>query len=249
MRLVLEEKQHASSYFCTFSVDDAHRNEGHSLSVEVWQKLMKRLRHHRPGDGIRYFCAGEYGSRTLREHYHALLFGLVLDDLVPIAGKVGEFTSEFLNEVWGMGFVHVGAVTADSIAYCTEYIVDKRTGPLAESHYSWVDPVSGEVHRRTPEFALMSRRPGIGAAGFQRWSAEIFRGDFIAIKGGGKAPVPAYYDRLLLREDPEFLESIKVARMERAATPQNAWNSTPERLAVREEVARSRRQAFRKGVL
>lgn len=249
VRLTHESKLHAFSWFVTFTYDDQHLPRDRGLHIEHVQGLHKRLRARRAGERIRFFCAGEYGPDTLRPHWHDLLFGLRLDDLRPIAGKAGEFTSKFLSDVWGMGNVHVGSVTPDSISYCAQYTIDKRTGQLAESHYRRIDPDTGEVYQVAPERALMSNRPGIGAGAFERWKGEFTSSDFVALKGGGKAPVPAYYDKLLTRENPEFMETIKLARIERASDPKAVANSTAERLAVREEVARARRGVYLKRTL
>lgn len=246
VRLVHEAKLHSDNWFVTWTYDDDHLPPDRGLHVEDMQALMKRIRRRRSGELIRFFTAGEYGPSTLRPHWHSLMFGLRLDDLRPLAGKDGEFSSRFLDEVWGKGSVHVGTLTAESVAYCSQYVVDKRTGQLAESHYSRLDPVTGELYQVAPERALMSNRPGIGKLAFERWQADFTSGDFVAIKGGGKAPVPAYYDKLLIRENPELMEQLKLARMERASDPKVVANSTPERLAVREVVARAKRAAYRK---
>lgn len=42
---------------------------------------MKVVRRRFPDDRIRFFAAGEYGDKTFRPHYHAILFGLHLHDL------------------------------------------------------------------------------------------------------------------------------------------------------------------------
>ena len=54
---------------------------------------------------IRYFLSGEYGSRTFRPHYHAIIFGLHLDDLVFWKfNALGQpyYTSESLEKVWAV---------------------------------------------------------------------------------------------------------------------------------------------------
>lgn len=248
-RLTHESKLHADSSFLTFTYADEHRHADRSLHLEDLQKCIKRIRRRREGEKLRYFAVGEYGEHSFREHWHMLAFGLRIDDRRAVAGKPGEFTSAFLDDVWGLGAVYGGSVTPESIGYCSGYMIEKRTGPLAEAHYAWTDPDTGEVHHRRPEFAVMSTNPAIGRGAFERWSSEFYDRDFVAQRGGGKVAVPAYYDRLLTREDPELMESIKVARLERAADPKAVANSTPERLAVREEVARARRKTFRKSTL
>lgn len=44
------------------------------------QLFFKRLRHKYPANKLKYFVAGEYGSRRGRPHYHALIFGIPFQD-------------------------------------------------------------------------------------------------------------------------------------------------------------------------
>lgn len=70
-----------------------------SLSKRDFELFMKRLRKaidaKFPGTKIRFTAAGEYGSLTARPHYHGLLFGIGLDDVMPLVEKC-----------WGKGHVH-----------------------------------------------------------------------------------------------------------------------------------------------
>jgi hypothetical protein len=117
--------------------------------VQLW---LKRLRKHFSDRQIRYYLAGEYGTKTHRPHYHALLFGVgpsELDELyLQYGGKSGERRHSLLSDSWSFGLVHVGDVQRESIQYVAGYVTKKFT-----------KKGDGNV----PEFALMSRRPGIGA--------------------------------------------------------------------------------------
>ena len=94
-RCLLELKYHDSAWFCTFTYDDDHvprtyypdPETGEAIPALTLQKrdfqlLMKRIRKKFENDKIRFFMSGEYGSQTFRPHYHAILFGLHLDDLL-----------------------------------------------------------------------------------------------------------------------------------------------------------------------
>jgi len=249
IRNVHESKQHDHSYFVTLTQDDDHIPPGGALDYTHVQAAFKRLRR-RVGP-FRHFTVGEYGENFLRPHYHSLMYGLVLPDarLVSQGGEQPRWESAILSEAWGRGFVYVGSVTPESIAYCSNYVVDKRTGPLAEVAYRRVDPDTGEVYQVPPEFARMSLRPGIGAGAFELWSDEWYHEDCIRARDGRPSPIPAYYDKLLTRRDAEYMETLKVARLAEAMLPANVWNSSPERLVVREEVARAKRKLYLKRTL
>ena len=47
-----------------------------TLCKRDWQLFMKRLRKAFPDRKLRFYMCGEYGSHTLRPHYHAIIFGL-----------------------------------------------------------------------------------------------------------------------------------------------------------------------------
>lgn len=82
---------------------------------------MKRLRFYLDGRKIKYFACGEYGGKTGRPHYHAIIFGISLDDFQQI-NKNNDFYS---HEAWNKGNIFVGNVTYDSAAYVARYIQKK----------------------------------------------------------------------------------------------------------------------------
>ena len=77
-----------------------------TLRKRDYQLFMKRLRKAFPNDKIRFYAAGEYGPKTLRPHYHAILFGLHLDDLGFYENSDQNFPyywSKSLQKVWDEG--------------------------------------------------------------------------------------------------------------------------------------------------
>lgn len=83
---------------------------------------------------VRFFAVGEYGERYGRPHYHVIIFQ-----------KTG--TLEDLVTSWKLGHVDVGNVTPKSCAYVAGYAVKGSRWPVIKNK----------------PFALMSRKPGIGA--------------------------------------------------------------------------------------
>lgn len=149
IRLLLEAAQHEHSLFVTLTYDDKHYPRDGCISVREAQLFLKRLR--RVAGSFRYFLVGEYGERTERAHYHALLFGL----------RDGRC----VDQAWGKGFVHVSGVGPESIGYVAGYCLK---GATTEKGIKWI----GLTGKR-PEFARMSLRPGIGAAVAAEISARL----------------------------------------------------------------------------
>lgn len=154
------------NYFVTLTYSDKFLPAGLTLDKRALQLFMKRLRKHY-GDGIRFYGCGEYGDRTKRPHYHLILFNCKLDGLRFYKHQADGsplFYSETLEKLWPFGFNVVGEVTFESCAYVARYITKKIFGDKAEAHYGG----------RQPEFTVMSRRPGIGSAWFERYGKHAY---------------------------------------------------------------------------
>lgn len=152
MRCVDEASMWADNSFVTLTYDDAHLPKDKSLHVEDFQGFMKRLRQdvwrksHRRD--VRFFHCGEYGEKYSRPHFHACLFNLAFHDRKPWkASKAGEmmYRSPTLESLWPNGYSAVSDVTFESAAYVARYVLDKVTGPAAETHYERADTKTGEV--------------------------------------------------------------------------------------------------------
>lgn len=212
--------------FLTLTYSETNLPQTGSLDVPEYQRFFKRLRRARPGKRLRYFGCGEYGDRTQRPHYHAIVFGEAFrgDRKRWKRGKRGDeiYVSAELDSIWKLGACYIGEVTIDSAGYVARYAIKKVNGDRADAHYQG----------RTPEFMTCSN--GLSQRWFDLYSDDLYSGDFAVFKGK-RMRVPRAYDRKLPED---LLEEIKAKRILRAE--QNAWNNTPERLAVREEVTRAR---------
>ncbi|WNK12506.1 MAG: replication initiator protein [Microvirus sp.] len=239
IRLTHESKFHQRQCFVTLTYREDQCPPHGGLDKSHFQKFIRRLRK-RLRVKIRYYMCGEYGDTTGRPHYHAILFGVWFDDARLSNGlnpnrQSNYYTSKMLDELWTHGDCIIGHVTPESCGYVARYIMKKITGDLATSHYTRVDP-DGEIHEILPPYNAMSLKPGIGHDAFQKWREDFTSGDFVALQGGGQAPLPEYYDRLIERSDPELLAVLKARRQMRAMEPKQVANTRPARLAVREEV-------------
>jgi len=246
-RCVHEAQFHDEKCFVTLTYSPESLPTDGSVDVAVLQRFLKRLRRALAPRRLRYFACGEYGGRTLRPHYHLLLYGYeFLGDrrLYKVTPHGYTYTSVELDELWGLGQCVIGSLTSQSAGYVARYSLKKVTGDRAERHYERVDPVTGEITRVSPEFVVMSRRPGIGHEFFTTFSSDL-REDFAMVlnpDGAHKVPVPKYYDKLFHAAE---LERRKLERKKRAL--KHRANQTPARLAVREEVKQAQLRALKRG--
>lgn len=132
-RILLESYAHEGSCFITLTYDDKYCPSG--LQRTEAQKFMKRLRHHIKKAGlppIKYFMIGEYGSKTLRPHYHAIVFGLpecMTNRRLGVKKNMNCRcqTCMVVKQAWTNGMVDIGTVTPQSAAYVTGYCTKKGT--------------------------------------------------------------------------------------------------------------------------
>ena len=204
VRLTHESQLHKASSFITLTYSDDFLPEDHSLSVVTAQRFMKRLRKAIRPDSIRFFLCGEYGEKTKRPHYHAIIFGHAFPDRIHHRNtKLGQplYISETLDKVWPFGYHSIGDVTFKSAGYVARYATKKILGADADEYYCG----------RVPEFATMSRHPGIGADWFAKYGDDVYPHDYV-ILDGRKIQPPKFYDMLLEQKDPEMFQRVKDAR-------------------------------------
>lgn len=247
IRLVHESQGWDVSQFVTLDYAPEHLKSW-SLVYRDFQLFMKRLRKEVTGvtaspDGgrpIRFFVAGEYGGRFQRPHWHAILFNLVLRDREEF--RNGSFRSETLERLWGNGNCVVGDVTPASCAYVAGYTVEKAKRRRAFQANEVVDVETGELITRRDEFNRMSNKPGIGAYWYRRFAGDLFPRDS-AVQDGKEYKVPRFYYEKFKRDHPLEAEEVAYERYLRARAGDPEEN-TPERRAVREEVAEARLRFF-----
>lgn len=238
VRMVHESKEWPSNYFVTLTYDEANLPKYGSLVYAHYQEFMKVLRMNRwrkTERKLRFFCAGEYGSRSARPHYHAILFNLVLSDLHQVGADL--FSSPLVDKLWGRGECKIGAVTPESAQYVAGYCVDKVTGAAAPAHYRVVvDYETGEMADIEPEFCHMSLKPGIGAKWMERFSSDVYPEGKVVFNGKKWLP-PRYYDSLYARVCPDSMDTIRAQR--EVDGKSRAEDNTRARLVTRSTVARS----------
>lgn len=227
MRCMHEASLYEDNCFITLTFADSV-NLNPSLDKSDFQKFMKRLR--KKVGFVRFYHCGEYGDKLERPHHHACLFGFNFPDreLWSIRGGVRLYRSALLESLWPFGFSTVGDVTFESAAYCARYILKKQLGKGAGDYYANKCLV--------PPYTTMSRRPGLGAGWFSKYSSEVYPSDFVVVRGGVKCRPSRYYDSIYDSLSPDSFEVVKKKRLTKAKEFAISPDNSSRRLAVREKV-------------
>ena len=255
LRCLHEKKMWEHNWYVTLTYNDENMPPGGSVCLRDVQLFMKRLRKAKNSceeNPVRFFLGAEYGDENRRPHYHALLFNVRFGDVRVHGHNLrGEplYTSAELSGLWSndggktsMGFCTLGEVTFDSAVYCAKYAmkalnISDESPPEARKAYEEryvVYDADGVVHERAREFAVMSRRPGIGAGYYEKYGAEVRAHDSVVVNGMEVRP-PRYYDTKSDNLDSDAFARLKRKR-KRLAVLAKADN-TQERLRVKERLA------------
>ena len=158
--MLLEQSQHKESAFVTLTYNEGECPLIYHPEHDIWiptlvkshvQKWIRSVRKKAThlGRELRYFAAGEYGTKGGRPHYHLITFG------------IGPTWNQIFYESWNKGFVSSYEATARSMAYVAKYCLKGGNDPelrLPEyGEYSLENP-----RLTTPPFRLTSRRPALG---------------------------------------------------------------------------------------
>ena len=220
-RCYLESLTKSPNWFVTLTYNEEHLPrqfftndndeifEVNSLQKNDLSSFIKRLRSHYDyydkKNNMSFYACGEYGSNFFRPHYHLLIFGLPIDDLVYHSTKNGfvTYNSPTFENLWKKGFVTINEFSWETAAYVARYMLKKQKGEDFEQYKKF---------NLVPEFVNMSRSPGIAYDYYQMNKEKIFNDGFISVKnfkGIFHDSIPAYYYRLLKKENPDLFFSLK----------------------------------------
>lgn len=165
-RVSYEVERSLCSVFVTLTYDNEYLpyNVYPTLLKSDLQKFFKRLRK-RTGIELRYFACGEYGTHTIRPHYHAIIWSKQI------------FKLEDIQTSWNLGHIQFGNVTGKSIAYVCKYVLKSSKYP---------------EHSEKP-FVVMSRRPGIGIDYVTEQTEKYHETHPYFVSNGFKTRLPRYY--------------------------------------------------------
>ena len=209
-RLMLEATQWETNVFVTLTYDDEHLPEGGTLVPKHAQDWLRRLRKTTP-DKIRFFLVGEYGDKSERPHYHAIIFNYPCclrgrtDHVTRMVSGSCCKVCDTVGRTWTFGSVDLGEVNKESAGYLCGYTVKKMTAP---------DDV--RLNGRHPEFSRQSngggrngeKLGGIGAGAMIDVAADILGSEKITgphdvpfnIRHGGENMPMGRYLRGILKQ-------------------------------------------------
>lgn len=180
-RLMAEYRVSKIAYFLTITYADGFLPKNNLLCKSDIQKFAKSIKDyflkHFGYKDIKYYIVGEYGSKSLRPHYHAIFFNLPLDikdfslcgincNLIPdkdfykcklldsgISTGSKIYKCKFLDNFWSRGNIIVGSVSSQSTAYCARYCNKKLNRESDEKELL-------KILKVQPEFLLCSKNLG-----------------------------------------------------------------------------------------
>lgn len=239
---------HTHNSFLTLTYNEEHLPKEGNLLHDHFQLFIKRLREaalqedehnptvlhrrhipngcHEQRAIVRYHMCGEYGPMTGRPHYHANLFGVNFADKTiykktPAGSQL--YISKTLDKLWALGQCTIGHLTWQTAAYTARYNM-KKAGEKNKNEI--INPETGEVIKRTPEYQKMSRNPGIGGNWIEKYITDVYpRGTVIV--SASEVTAPRFYDERYKRLDENAYNELKLRRQhEQAKRPVDITTST-----------------------
>lgn len=196
-RILLEASQSVDNAFITLTYSDETLPNSGSLIPEHLQLWLKKFRKAISPARVRFYAVGEYGDVSQRPHYHVVMFGypnclrgqsrmgLMPPHLVTPERKCCRHC-DLIARTWQLGGIFVGALEMKSAQYVAGYVMKKMTNMQDE-----------RLNGRWPEFARMSRNPGLGVGAMHdvadvlmRFNLEASQSDVPVTLAHGKKELP-----------------------------------------------------------
>lgn len=213
VRATHEAQMHPESCFITLTYSDTHLKSP-KLIYKDWQNFMKKLRKTVP-QAIGVMVVGEYGEKTKRPHWHAILFNFDFKDKVFLReNELGDklYTSKTLEQLWGKNDSEqkpneIGNVTFKSAGYVARYSTKKLVHGLDDNH---------DFH---PIFRTSSKH-AIAKKWLETYYLDVFSYGHVILNNGQSCPIPRYYEKWLKKEHPDvwinYLQTSKEQKLKTA---------------------------------
>lgn len=220
VRCVHEAKMHQDNCFITLTYADEHLKSS-KLQYIDFQLFAKRLRKkiHKEAKKQGYdpeekkisiFVTGEYGDKTKRPHWHAIIFNWRPTDTVHLyTNERGDqvYSSNTLNELWPHGRTELGSVTFESAGYVARYAAKKLVHGADQDHD--YQPISKK-----------SSKNAIGKRFLEKHYKDIFNYGEVILDNGTKSTIPRYYEKWLQKNHPQewidYVTKLKAQRLRAA---------------------------------
>ncbi|MBD5584332.1 MAG: hypothetical protein HDQ88_04565 [Clostridia bacterium] len=232
LRCHLESLYHDQNCFITLSYNNENLPKNRSLELSDLQKFWKRLRKSLPKETkIKYFACGEYGPKTLRPHYHAIIFGYMPDDIKPWKKNHQRdqlYISEKIEKIWGKGYCIIGECNYNTAGYVARYCTKKLKNELKIKH------------NKAEEFIVMSRNGGIGISYYKEKKEEIWEDQGIYIKKPNKnaslESIPKFFMKKFKEEkDQRILTEYRDQMQIKKVRMKENWEEILSRTDLNEE--------------
>lgn len=228
-----------SNVFITLTYSDKNLTSNRLIKKD-FTDFLERAKYNL-GYRALYAC-GEYGKKTQRPHWHAILFDFPLKDLKFYSkNKHGHplFTSETLDDLWPYNektFPNkIGLVDYGSAAYVARYHAKGLIhGNKQEQQTDGLSPISIKTR-------------GLGKTFLEQHWKDVFSYGYI-IHNGTKHSIPRYYERWFEANHPshylDYVTQVKIPAIKRGEIlgdiQHERWINHPERqihpLKTREEI-------------
>ncbi len=186
-RLSEESKVSSSASFLTLTYEQSPLSPSltPTLLKTDFQKFLKRLRKILNNSGIKYYACGEYGSKTQRPHYHAVIFNLP---------QLWLQKPELIQDTWQKGHIYITSSSNATIRYVTKYLMKGKNNSNSD---------------REPEFSLMSKKMGLSHLTPQM--IQYYKNlmiSHVTLPGGFKTNLPRYFrDKIFTKQEIKILNA------------------------------------------
>lgn len=200
---------HPNNCFITLTYSDENLKSPQLIYAD-FQKFMKKLRKLQDAP-MGVFVTGEYGEKTKRPHWHAIIFNWEPNDKKPkYKTERGDqvYDSVLLTNLWGHGLAEFGSVTFHSAGYCARYAAKKLVHGKDNEH-DFV-PISKK-----------SSKNAIGKKWLEQFWPDVFLHGKLILKDGTQTAIPRYYEKWLKEHKPleweRYVTKTKLAITEKAS--------------------------------
>lgn len=184
---------HKENSFITLTYNPENLNS-HFIIKSDFQKFVKRLRK-KLRKKISYMVSYEYGTKFLRPHMHAIIFGYNPKNQKFLKNTPSGYpltTSDEISELWDKGFHSIGTANEKTAYYIASYALKGKEKTI---HH----PNTGEECTLSDSMDV-SRRPAIGLNYFLKNMQQLVDSDSI---------LPRYYAKKLEEINPELFEEYQ----------------------------------------
>lgn len=183
LRMFHELSTSDKSSFITLTYADQYLPANGTLVKPHVQLFMKRLRK-RFDTPIRYFLCGEYGEKSSRPHYHAILYGV---------GLTAEERFKVMDS-WSYCDWHNPSIRHDSFGLVESASIQYVSGYIQKKLYGETESLLYASTGRISPFKLCSQ--GIGREYADKYAESLKTSDILTMRGIPHT-MPRYYIKRL----------------------------------------------------